>query len=42
MMTSYRDIGFVNTRAMFESACREGYAVPAYNFAALEQLQAAV
>ncbi len=40
--TSYRDMGLVNTREMFQKAMAEGYAVPAYNFNNLEQLQAIV
>jgi fructose-bisphosphate aldolase class II len=38
--TSYKDMGLVNTREMFNKAMDEGYAVPAYNFNNLEQLQA--
>lgn len=37
---SYRDLGLVNTREMFAKAMRDGYAVPAYNFNNMEQLQA--
>ncbi|MFA5137589.1 MAG: class II fructose-bisphosphate aldolase [Elusimicrobiota bacterium] len=37
---SYRELGFVNTREMFKKAMKEGYAVPAYNFNNMEQLQA--
>ena len=39
---SYKDIGLVKTREMFQKAMEEGYAVPAYNFNNLEQLQAIV
>lgn len=39
---SYKDIGLVNTREMFRKAMEEGYAVPAYNFNNLEQLQAII
>jgi len=37
---SYRELGFVNTREMFQDAMKNGYAVPAYNFNNMEQLQA--
>jgi len=37
---SYRELGFVNTREMFKAAMKDGYAVPAYNFNNMEQLQA--
>ena len=40
MAVSYKDLGLVNTREMFAKAMKEGYAVPAYNFNNLEQLQA--
>ena len=39
-MSKYRELGLVNTREMFEKALKEGYAVPAYNFVNMEQLQA--
>jgi fructose-bisphosphate aldolase class II len=35
----YRDLGLVNTREMFKQAMEGGYAVPAYNFNNMEQLQ---
>ncbi|MBN2324567.1 MAG: ketose-bisphosphate aldolase [Spirochaetes bacterium] len=38
----YTEIGFVNTKRMFEKAYGGGYAVPAYNFVNMEQLQAIV
>lgn len=38
----YRELGLVNTRLMFEKAFAGGYAIPAYNFNNLEQLQAIV
>ncbi len=41
-MTSYKDLGFVNTRDMFKSAMEGQYAVPAYNFNNMEQLQAII
>lgn len=42
MMTHYKDIGLVNTRDMFKKAMEGGYAIPAYNFNNMEQLQAIV
>ena len=38
----YSDLGLVNTRDMFARAMAGGYAIPAYNFNNLEQLQAIV
>lgn len=40
--TSYRDLGLVNTRKMFQDAMQGNYAVPAYNFNNMEQLQAII
>lgn len=40
MTVSYKDLGLVNTKEMFKKAFEEGYAVPAYNFNNMEQLQA--
>ena len=42
MAVSYKDLGLVNTREMFKKAVNEAYAVPAYNFNNMEQLQAIV
>jgi len=39
---SFKDLGLVNTREMFAKAMKGGYAVPAYNFNNMEQLQAIV
>ncbi|NLE65234.1 MAG: class II fructose-1,6-bisphosphate aldolase [Elusimicrobia bacterium] len=41
-MVSYKELGFSNTRAMFQAAVKGGYAVPAYNFNNMEQLQAII
>lgn len=41
-MPTYSDLGFVNTRNMFNKAMEDKYAVPAYNFNNMEQLQAIV
>jgi fructose-bisphosphate aldolase, class II len=42
MSTSYKDLGLANTKEMFAKAVDGGYAVPAYNFNNLEQLQAII
>lgn len=42
MAVSYKELGLVNTKAMFADAMKNGYAVPAYNFNNLEQMQAIV
>ena len=39
-MISYKDLGFVNTKEMFQKAMEGKYAVPAYNFNNMEQIQA--
>ncbi|MBP7795437.1 MAG: class II fructose-1,6-bisphosphate aldolase [Elusimicrobiales bacterium] len=41
-MVLYKELGFVNTREMFNDAMKNGYAVPAYNFNNMEQLQAII
>ena len=41
-MVSYKDLGLVNTREMFKSAVKDKYAVPAYNFNNMEQIQAII
>ena len=41
-MVSYKELGLVNTREMFGKAMAGGYAIPAYNFNNLEQLQAII
>jgi fructose-bisphosphate aldolase class II len=42
MPVSYKDIGLVNTNGMFRRAFAGQYAVPAYNFNNMEQLQAII
>jgi fructose-bisphosphate aldolase class II len=42
MKPLYEEIGVVNTREMFARAMQGGYAVPAYNFNNMEQLQAII
>lgn len=41
-MVSFKKIGLVNTREMFAKAVKGGYAIPAFNFNNMEQLQAIV
>ncbi|HUI71036.1 MAG TPA: ketose-bisphosphate aldolase, partial [Spirochaetia bacterium] len=41
-MVSYKDLGLVNTREMFRKAMAGKYAIPAYNFNNMEQLQAII
>ena len=42
MAVDYKKLGLVNTREMFKKAVDGGYAIPAFNFNNLEQLQAIV
>ena len=42
MAVSYKELGLVNTREMFKRAIKGGYAIPAFNFNNLEQLQAII
>ena len=41
-MASYKSLGLVNTREMFKKAINGGYAIPAFNFNNMEQLQAII
>lgn len=41
-MIQYGDLGLVNTKTMFAEAVSGGFAVPAYNFNNMEQLQAII
>ena len=41
-MVNYKDLGLVNTRELFKKAVKGGYAIPAYNFNNMEQLQAII
>ena len=41
-MVHYKELGLVNTRDMFKKAIDGGYAIPAYNFNNMEQLQAII
>lgn len=42
MSYNYKDLGLENTKAMFAKANKNGYAVPAFNFNNMEQIQAIV
>ena len=42
IMVSYKELGLVNTREMFAKAVAGGYAIPAFNFNNMEQLQAII
>ena len=41
-MVSYKELGLVNTREMFAKAIDGGYAIPAFNFNNMEQMQAII
>lgn len=41
-MTSYRELGLVNSKDIFAKAVKGGYAIPAYNFNNMEQMQAII
>ena len=41
-MVNYKDLGLVTTREMFAKAVEGGYAIPAFNFNTMEQMQAIV
>ncbi|MFA7400966.1 MAG: class II fructose-bisphosphate aldolase [Bacteroidales bacterium] len=41
-MLTYKDLGLVNSREMFKKAVNGQYAIPAFNFNNLEQLQAII
>lgn len=41
-MVSYKELGLVNTRELFAKAVKGGYAIPAYNFNNMEQMQAII
>lgn len=41
-MTSYKELGLVNSKELFRKAMEGGYAIPAYNFNNMEQLQAII
>lgn len=41
-MVSFKTLGLVNSRDLFRKAVKGGYAIPAYNFNNMEQLQAII
>ena len=41
-MVSYKELGLVNTKEMFKGAVKGGYAIPAFNFNNMEQMQAII
>jgi fructose-bisphosphate aldolase class II len=41
-MVSYKDLGLVNTKDLFQKAIEGKYAIPAFNFNNMEQLQAII
>ncbi|MCX6260795.1 MAG: class II fructose-1,6-bisphosphate aldolase [Bacteroidia bacterium] len=41
-MLHYKELGLVNSRELFKGAVKGGYAIPAFNFNNLEQMQAIV
>jgi len=41
-MTHYKELGLVNSKELFRKAVTGGYAIPAFNFNNLEQLQAII
>ncbi|MDD2584119.1 MAG: class II fructose-1,6-bisphosphate aldolase [Bacteroidales bacterium] len=41
-MISYKELGLVNSRELFAKAIKGGYAIPAFNFNNMEQMQAIV
>ena len=41
-MVSYKDLGLVNTRELFKKAMEGKYAIPAFNFNNMEQMQAII
>ena len=41
-MVNYKELGLVNTKEMFAKAIEGGYAIPAFNFNNMEQMQAII
>ncbi|MFR9530878.1 MAG: class II fructose-bisphosphate aldolase [Rikenellaceae bacterium] len=41
-MVSYKDLGLVNSKELFAKAVEGGYAIPAFNFNNMEQMQAII
>jgi fructose-bisphosphate aldolase, class II len=42
IMTHFKELGLVNSKELFQKAVKGGYAIPAFNFNNLEQLQAII
>ena len=42
IMVKFSDLGLVNSRGLFQKAVSGGYAIPAFNFNNMEQLQAII
>jgi len=42
IMVNYKDLGLVNSRELFKKAMAGGYAIPAFNFNNMEQMQAII
>lgn len=42
VMVSYKELGLVNSKKLFEKAIDGGYAIPAFNFNNMEQMQAII
>lgn len=41
-MVNYKELGLVNSRELFKKAIKGGYAIPAFNFNNMEQMQAII
>ena len=41
-MIHYKDLGLVNSKELFQNAVKGGYAIPAFNFNNMEQMQALI
>src|SRR5574344_1717437 len=41
-MVNYKELGLVNSRELFKKAVKGGYAIPAFNFNNMEQMQAII
>ncbi len=41
-MTHYKELGLVNSKQLFQKAVKGGYAIPAFNFNNMEQMQAII
>ena len=41
-MISYKELGLVNSKELFAKAVKGGYAIPAFNFNNMEQMQAII